>query len=137
MAQSSGFQPLTCKKCGGGGFYHPSEEEDTGSWNRIDKFGNVNSFEKPFEVPHWYVCPATPQGTEHRQKMQEQLTRDQQEYVMQKDKERIDRKVPLPQGQKLLPSEKLTDLDRSIAEKLHVIELLIKEIKDILSQKSL
>lgn len=137
MAQSSGFQPLTCKKCGYGGFYHPSEEEDTSPWHRIDKFGNVNSFEKPFLVPHWYVCPATPQGIEHRQKMLEQLRSDQQEYVMMKDRERIEKKVALPHGQKLLPSEKLTDHDRSIAEKIHVIELLIDEIKDILAQKSL
>jgi hypothetical protein len=134
--QQTGFQPLVCKKCGQGGLYHPSVNDNIEPWERIDKFGNVQAFEPEFNVPHWYICSVNPQGKEHRQKRLEKMTQDQQELVLQKERERLEKKSPLPYGQKVLPSEKLTDIDRSITEKVHVIELLLDEIKKLLAQKA-
>ena len=137
MSTGEKFQPSTCKKCGMEGlFYLPIEEEQRNNWDRIDQWGRVVAFESPFDIPHWYICPEDARGSEHRKKLQEKMTKDQQEFIMQKEHDRINAKKPLAPGQRLLPSDKLTDIDRSIAEKVHVIELLIDEIKALLNQKA-
>jgi len=132
----SGFQPLVCKKCGQGGLYHPSVQDNTEPWERIDKFGQVQAFEPVFCVPHWYICPSNDRGKDNRKKRLEKMTQDQQAQVLEKERELMEQKKALPYGQKVLPSEKLTDIDRAITEKVHVIELLLDEIKKLLAQKA-
>lgn len=131
-----GHQALTCKKCGRGGFYHPREGEDIGTWHRVDKFGNVQAFERPFDAPHWYICPATVQGSEHREKMEEEMGDFQRREFQKREELHLTKKPTLAYGQKMLASEKLTELDRAIAEKVHIMELVLQEIKDLLARKA-
>lgn len=136
MSNEKGKQPLVCKKCGKGGFYYPVEGADIGAWQRLDKFGNVQAFESPFDVPHWYICPIDERGKDHRKKMEEEFTNYQKQELLQREEANNAKKRPLPEGQLRLPAEKLTDIDRSIAEKINVIELILEDIKRLLAQKA-
>lgn len=64
-------QPLFCKKCGGSGFYYPAAEENTGNWDKFDKWNRLQAFDPKFGVPHWWVCPSHPKGLEHRRKIED------------------------------------------------------------------
>ena len=130
------MQPLQCKKCGRGDFYHPTQDEDTGNWPKVDRFGNIQAFERGFCVPHWYICPVNPQGNEHRTKMEAEMG-DFVKREYQKREEIAIRNTPTqPHSQQHLPSEKLTPLDREISAKLNVMELILEDIKRLMQQKA-
>ncbi len=129
-------QSLSCKKCGRGDFYHPAEGEDIGQWHRVDKFGNVQAFERGFDAPHWYICPADPQGQEHRKKYEGQMTEFVKREYQKREDTAVQKVTSHPPDQTRLPSEHLTPLDREISAKLNVMELILDDIKRLMAQKA-
>lgn len=133
------FQPLVCKKCGESNLYHPKEDEDTGNWPRInDRFDppTVQAFERGFNIPHWYICDANPQGHEHRKKLMDQMSDFERRQTLKREEIAIRNTPTHPHSQQHLPSERLTPLDREISAKLNVMELILEDIKRLMQQKA-
>lgn len=60
--------PDYCNRCGEMGFYYPSSTESTSPWKKINK-DRIVAFDPRYRVPHWYVCSATPHGTEQARRL--------------------------------------------------------------------
>lgn len=128
---------MTCKKCGRGGFIYPRDDEDTGNWPKIgERYGEVVAFETPYMVPHWFICDANPLGKGHRESLDAALTRTKQIELARKEKMQLYEYKPVPPGQKTMPFEKMSELDRKIAEKVAVMNLVLDDIKDLLAKKA-
>jgi hypothetical protein len=134
MSQS--MQPLTCKKCGRGGFYHLQPGETRGKWGYLDNYDNVQAFEPPFDVPHWSICPATTKGHEKRQALESEMTEFVKREYQKREDRAVEKVVSHPPEQTRLPSERLTSIDREIAAKISVMELILDDIKRLIGQKA-
>ena len=132
------FQSLVCKKCDNSNLYHLDKSQPVlNNWHRVSlKFGHVEAFEKGYDVPHWYICPLNPMGKDHREKIEREMGTQRQAFLNQQEEIRLRDKPTLQYGQKMLPSERLSEIDRAVAEKVHVIEALVDDIKILLSHKA-